>query len=158
MPRRQVAAPETVRKACDFESIDYEDAFEVYCVGSDTYTAEDWARDIFLEAPAAVRAFLNKAWSAAGLKSRSESFESMLKSRVANKSPNIFVLKTYSKLGMDVRVVVYVHESNVGLATFMRFDKFIGRWVWASMAPVHRRIAPYLLAHAIGRRGKSAVT
>lgn len=145
---RRVNAPEAARELCDLVTVNYEDVFEVMIRDAECLDAEDWAAKIFLGAPDALRAFLDRAWSAAGLKSRNESFEDMLISRVVKKKPNAVVLKTRSHLGMEVRVVVYVLESRIGLATFMQLENLTGRLVWSVMAPVHRKIAPYLLACA----------
>lgn len=154
MSARPVKIPEAVRVACGLESIHYEDAFEVRSQNASAHSAEAWAREILANAPPTTRALINNGWVAAGLKARAEPFEQSLMSRIIKSSSDAIVLAAQSKLGMRVRVVVYVLESSVGMATFVRLDTRMAHVAWGLMAPGHRWFAPRLLTHAADRARK----
>jgi hypothetical protein len=48
-------------------------------------------------------------------------------------------------------LVVLARDGRVSLATFLRYDRPLGRVVWPPLSAVHRRLAPGLLDTAVAR-------
>jgi hypothetical protein len=67
-------------------------------------------------------------------------------------TPKVVVLGTGSFL-LSARVVVLCTDSEVVHVTLVRYEHALGRVAWALAAPIHRRIAPYLLRRAGAQTG-----
>jgi hypothetical protein len=49
---------------------------------------------------------------------------------------------------LSTPLVVRVQGHYVVHATLVRYNRQVGRTLWAAAAPIHRRLIPYLLDHA----------
>lgn len=154
MSATAASIPAIARQQCTLEVVDYEDAFEVYIANARQNTAAQWMRAIFIDAPQAIRTFIDTAWCVMQLKSWNESFEQALSSRIISHSDDVCVIIAHSDLmGIRVCLVMYVLPSSVGIATFVQFEK---KWrsgiAWRMMAAPHRWFVPYLLTQAAARK------
>ncbi|WP_252395473.1 DUF2867 domain-containing protein [Streptantibioticus parmotrematis] len=132
----------------------YTSAFAVPVAAEDSRSPEQWARAVFEEAPAAVRWSMVTGWRLT-LRLRLGSAGSpdhVLGWHVAGPGPRTITLTAPSPL-ITARNVVVVDATRVTWVTLVRHDHPLARWVWATAAPVHHLLIPYLLGRAAnGRR------
>ena len=67
--------------------------------------------------------------------------------RIMSNTPSVVVFGVES-FTLTARLVVEVDASSVVHATFVRYDRRLGRVAWRVAAPIHRRIIPFLLQRA----------
>jgi hypothetical protein len=156
MPRRvrQVAVPPAARALSTLSHIDYEDAFLVETCFAQDRTSEQWARAMLEEAPTIMRRALPWAWSALGLRlgpTRSDRF--VLGWELRRSTPDVALLAARSRLGATAELLFERQQRTLLFATFVQKENYIARPVWAGVAPVHRQVVRYLLAHASRRIG-----
>lgn len=61
-------------------------------------------------------------------------------------TPDAILLEVGSVLG-TAHLVLRVDGARVRLTTFVQYEQRATRVVWPAIAPLHRRIIPYLLRH-----------
>lgn len=138
----------------DYVDADYVDAFEVEIAsGSAAGSAEWWARRMFEDAPAPVRALLWVGWRGVlGLRlGPGGSPGHVLGWAIADRRPGALVLSLGSRW-MSARLDVVVDSAVLRQTTRVRFLRAPGRWLWAAVAPIHRLIVPWVLTHAAAAR------
>jgi Protein of unknown function (DUF2867) len=150
---RAVALPPDTRALTTLEHIDYTDAFRLETALADERTAEEWARALLEEAPAATRTALRRGWFVLGVQLGSTGDERLVLGwPVRCNSPEYVLLAARSLLGMEAEVLVKREPSTLLVATLMHLRNPLARAVWTALAPKHRRV----LHHVVKQAGKRA--
>jgi hypothetical protein len=139
-----------VRDALD-ELADYTDFFEVEVTHPDDRTAEEWARSALEGMPTALRAlvlFAHRRLLRFGLGPLEEA-DHVLGWRVVSSEPDAVRLEAEGPLLRAVLVGRRTSPTSTALRTSLFFRRRrAARLTWTVVGPVHRRVAPYLLARA----------
>jgi hypothetical protein len=149
---RQVAVPPGARAVTTLAHIDYEDAFALETTAAQERTAEQWARAVLEDAPAAFRRTLRRTWFALGLQlgpARTEGF--VFGWEVRSTTADIALLAVRSRIGLRAELVFKREQHLLVLASFVQDQNRIARAATAAVAPVHRQAVRYLLTQA-GKR------
>jgi hypothetical protein len=145
------------------DHVDYTDGFRLETGLAQERTAEDWARALLEEAPAATRAKLRRGWFVLGVRLGStEDDRLVLGWTVRWSSPDNVLLAARSLLGFEAEVLVRRERTAVVVATLMQLKNPVARAVWAAFAPQHRRVLRHLLKEAArparAERGRQRIT
>jgi hypothetical protein len=147
-------APGMARDALD-EVADYRDRFQVEATGPDDRTAEEWARAALEGMPAALRAlvlFAHRRLLRFEL-GPLDAADHVLGWRIVSSEHDAVRLAAEGPL---IRAVLVGRRTGAGamvLRTFVHFRRGrLSRATWFVVGPVHRRVAPYLLARAARSR------
>jgi hypothetical protein len=151
---RPVAVPRAARALATLARLDYEDA-HVIQTGATTQdrTAEDWARTILEEAPAAVRGALRSGWFALGVQlGQAGPDRSVLGWEILSSTPDHALLGVRSRLGLRAELLLERRRRTILFATFLQLKNAAARGLWAGLAPVvHRPVVRAVLEHAAWR-------
>ena len=133
---------------------DYADAFEIRVTEPDARSAEQWARIALEQAPSPVRWVMLTAFRGLGLRLGPRSSpDHILGWRIVASQPDVIHLEAVSPLLRGVVVGRRVDPTCVVVTTFVFYKRpAVARVAWAVAGPMHRRIVPYLLAHAAAGR------
>ncbi len=148
---RRVDVDERLRAATYLVNPDYEAAYGVE-VTSPGRSPEQWARNVFEDAPLALRWSLVFGWkSVLGLRLGPQgSTDHILGWAVQTTSEDSITLAARSAL-LTARKVVRLDDHHLVVATSVRFERR-GAWLtWAAVLPVHHRLEPFLLMSAASR-------
>lgn len=149
---RQIAVPPDARAVTTLTRIAYQDAFALETTAADDLTAEQWARAVLEDAPAAFRQTLRRGWVVLGLQlgpSRTEGF--VFGWELLSATPDAALLAVRSRIGLRAELVFTREENRLVFSSFVQPQNPIARAATAAAAPVHRRAVRYLLTQA-GRR------
>jgi hypothetical protein len=130
--------------------VDYADAFEVRTPQSDGRTAEEWARCGLEEAPQALQLLVYGAQRYV-LRLRLAplaSADHVFGWRILTSRPEVVGLEARSPVLRGLIVGRRVDATCVTLTTYVAYERPVARVLWAVVAPLHRMVAPYLLARA----------
>jgi len=130
---------------------DYADAFEIRVPEPDGRTAEQWVRRGLEGAPPALRLLIRVVHRVVlGFRlGPHPSPDHVLGWRIGTSEPDVVRLEAASWLVRAVIVGRRVDPHTTRLTTFLFYERPIAaRVVWTVVGPVHRRVAPYLLARA----------
>jgi hypothetical protein len=144
---RQIPVPDDLRELSTLPRIDYADAFLVDTCAHPERTAEQWARVVLEEAPAAKRAQLLSGWVALGLKV-GEPDSSILEWGVRTSTPNTLLLGRDSRTGMPGELVFTLRDEGLLFGTFVHHRTPATRPVWAAVVRTHVRTVLGLLERA----------
>jgi phenylpyruvate tautomerase PptA (4-oxalocrotonate tautomerase family) len=154
---RAVALPPDARALTTLDQVDYTDAFRVETGPAEERTAEECARALLEEAPAATRKMLRRGWFALGVRLGSTEDERLVLGwPVRLNSPDYVLLAARSLLGMEAEVLVKREQSTLLVATLMHLRNPLARAVWTAFAPKHRRVLNHLLKEAGTRARRDA--
>ena len=128
---------------------DYTSSFAVDVPHAHANTPEHWARTTLEGAPRALRWFVLLGWrvvlrlrlaprGAAG---------SIMGWRISATTPDTITLEVGSSL-VTAHKLLTVEESRVVMTTYVRYERTLGRVLWAVIVPIHHRIEPLLLTLA----------
>jgi Protein of unknown function (DUF2867) len=128
---------------------DYSDAFAVRTEITDTRTPEEWSRAVFEDAPRPVRWFLLVGWRAAlGFRlGPRPSPDHVLGWWIVTATPGAIRLELRSAL-MTGHLVLRLDHPHAVITTVVLYRHRAARALWATVAPIHRQVVPYLLRHA----------
>ncbi|MCA0145496.1 hypothetical protein [Blastococcus sp. LR1] len=129
---------------------DYADAFRAVVARPDDRTPEEWVRAGFEQAPWIVRRVIRFAQGRL-LRFRLAPLDEpghVLGWRVVTSTPEVVRLEARSPLLGGVLVARRTDAHAVVLTTALRFSRPAARPVWRLVGPVHRALAPRLLARA----------
>jgi hypothetical protein len=146
-PVRQIPVPDDVRELSTLPRVDYADAFLVDTGAHPERTAEQWAKAVLEEAPAAKQAQLLSGWLALGLKV-GEPGPSILEWAVRSCTPNTLLLGRDSRTGMPGELVFMLREEGLLFGTFVHHRTPATRAVWAAVVRTHVRTVLGLLQRA----------
>ena len=140
--------PGMLRDAVD-EVADYSDCFEIELTVPDDRSAEQWARAALEGMPAALRAVVLVAHRHV-LRFRLgplDAADHVLGWRVITSEQDVVRLEADGPLVRGVLVGRRTSPTTTVLRTFVFFRRGrASRMTWTVVGPVHRRVAPYLLA------------
>lgn len=143
---RQVAPPLEARALSTLAHIDYSDAFLVESGWAQDWSAEQWARAVLEEAPAAIRMKLLLGWSTIGLKPAARG--SLLGWEIRVNTPDFVLLGRDSLIGMPGELLFKREPKGLLFATFVHHGNPGARRVWAAVEPTHVRVVRHLLEQA----------
>ncbi|WP_373430192.1 DUF2867 domain-containing protein [Streptomyces sp. V1I1] len=124
--------------------IDYVDLF-ILETGLDA-TPEQWARAMFGDVPSAAEKLIWRGFLGLRL-SPGRSPHTVAGWRIAARGDSWIRLETASGF-LSCNLVVHTAEGQVSLATYLHYDKSLGRLIWHPLSAIHRRLAPGLLHEA----------
>ena len=136
---------------------DYADAFEVAISGRDDRTAEQWIRSGLEGAPRWMRRVIVVVHRhVLGFRlGPLDGPDHVLGWRIVTSEPDVVRLEASSDLLSGVLIGRRADASCTRLTTLLFFGRPAARLVWAVVGPLHRRIAPYLLARAAAGAGRA---
>lgn len=109
-------------------------------------TAEQWARALLEDAPAATRTMLSSGWASLGLEhGRAGSDRSVLGWEIRRSTEDVVLLGAESRLGMPAELLVERRRDGLLFATFVEHGNPVARAIWAGVEPVHVPIVRRLL-------------
>lgn len=146
----RVDVADGVRAANTLADPDYASAFQVSTI--DDRSPEQWARRIFEDAPRLLRWFIVVGWKVAlGLQlGPRASPDHVLGWKITTATPDGITLEVRSRL-VTAAKVLQVESGRVTATTFVQYERWPGRIIWAVIAPVHHRTEPLLLTLAARR-------
>ncbi|WP_328609601.1 nitroreductase/quinone reductase family protein [Amycolatopsis sp. NBC_00345] len=124
---------------------DFTSTVDIARPDGDERTAEQWARAVWEDAPAPVRAFLRAGWAYLGLRVRRAPGR-VFGWTVVESTPETVVLEAPSSL-MAARNVVHVDGARVRWTTTVSYRRPVARLLWAVATPFHERLIPSRLRH-----------
>lgn len=157
--------PEHLRALHALTRLDYADAFTL---GTDAApvdepgqlpagaTAEQWARAMFGDVPDLAERFIWHGLLRLRL-SPGRSPRTVAGWRIAARGEDWIRLEATSWF-LAGNLVVRAAGGTVSLGTFLRYDRWPGRVVWGTLAPVHRRLSPGLFHDALATLRTSPTT
>lgn len=141
--------PEHLRALSPLTRLDYADAFTLATDPGPARaeaTPEQWARAMFGDVPDLAERFIWRGLLRLRL-SRGRSPDTVAGWRIAERGEQWIRLEAASWF-LTGHLVVRAADGQVTLGTFLRYDRRLGRTVWGTLAPVHRRLSPGLLRDA----------
>ncbi|MCZ2859351.1 hypothetical protein [Blastococcus sp. VKM Ac-2987] len=139
--------PAAVLALSSFPAIDYADLF---ALTTDLQaTPEEWARAMFGDVPDLAQQFIWHVLLRLQLHG-GRSPDTVAGWRIGDRDDDWIRLEAGSPL-LTGNLVVRAAEGRVSLATFVRYDRPVGRGVWLLLSAVHRRLVPRVLREAEGR-------
>lgn len=136
--------PGNVRSLSSLSRIDYVDRFSLHT--DIVATPERWARAMFGDVPTAAERLIWRRLL--GLRLHEErSPDTVAGWQIADRGEDWIRLEAASWF-LTGNLVVRAGGGWVSLATFLRFDRPLGRVVWPPLSAVHRRLSPGLLTDA----------
>lgn len=136
--------PEHVRALSSLPDAGYADLFTL---STDVdATPEQWARAMFGDVPSAVEQLIWRGLLGMRL-SRGRSPDTIAGWQIAERGEDWVRLEAGSWF-LTGNLVVRATKDGMSLATFVRYDRTLGRLVWPPLSAVHRRLAPGLLRDA----------
>ncbi|MFI5714676.1 hypothetical protein [Nocardia sp. NPDC051750] len=137
---------ESTRAHCPMTEYDYADQFTLVTDAAEAWNPEEWACAA-LDSVAGLQGQL--IWRGLlGLRLARRSAPGQVAGwRIADRGDTWITLAARSWM-LTGNLVVELGEGSVSLATFVRYERSIGKRVWAFAARGHRRFAPGLLPDA----------
>ena len=144
----RAAVPKEISSLLEFRP-DYGDTFTAPTSDAATRSAEQWSRAALDEANPIGR-FL--AWQTVlGLRLESRPSPELVAGwRIAGRTDRWIKLEAVSWF-MTANMLFTVDEEEVSFATFVRYDRAIGPFIWGPISKIHRRLAPDVLRGAVKR-------
>jgi hypothetical protein len=143
----QIPVPPEARERSTLDQIDYADAFVVETTGD--HTAEEWARAVLEDAPAATRASLKSGWTSLGLKLDHRNSEpNVLGWRIRRNTEDHLLLEAGGWLGLSGELLFERRDGELHFSTFVRQRHVAARGLWAAIEPTHVRVVRGLLEDA----------
>jgi hypothetical protein len=139
--------PACVRALSSLPDADYADMFTLSTAAD--ATPEQWARAMFGDVPDAGERFIWRGLLGLRL-SRGRSPETVAGWRIADRGENSVRLEAGSWF-LTGNLVVRAADGRVSLATFVRYDRILGRLVWPPLSAIHRRLTPGVLRDAAAK-------
>ena len=133
------------------ERYDYADAFAIEARRLDTRSAEDLVRFALEQSPRALvstilfvhRHFLRFRQGPAS------SPDHILGWKIVRREPDVVILEAVSPLLRGLIVARKVEPARVVVTTYVSYARPLGGIVMKIVAPLHRRVAPYLLERGV---------
>jgi hypothetical protein len=133
-------------------SPDYASAFAADFPNADATSPEQWARITLEGAPRALRWFVLFGWKAV-LRLRVEppgAPGTVCGWRIRAITANAITLEVDSSL-VVAHKVLEVSQDRLTFTTYVRYERTLGRILWAVIAPIHHLVEPLLLTMATSR-------
>jgi len=139
--------PRQIRALAGIEAADYAD---VFTINTDVQaTPERWARTMFGDTAGPLAIALWRGLLGLRLV-RTASSDTIAGWRVAERGGEWIRLQTGSR-NLTASLVIRAADAQMSLATFVRYDRRAGAWVWIRLSAVHRKLAPGLLRATVDK-------
>ena len=150
---RQIAVPAEARQVSTLARIDYEDAHQLETQRAGELTAEQWARAILQDAPAAVRNVLRSGWASLGIQlGETNDPDLVLGWELRRNDPDRALLAASgARLGLIGEVLLLRWQDALVVATFIEFANPVARAVWVGVGPGHRQVVRRVLDQGVHR-------
>jgi hypothetical protein len=147
---QESTVPESVRALGSLPRIDYADLFTLSTKAE--ATPERWARAMFGNVPSPAERVI---WCGLlGLRlARGRSPATVGGWRIGGRGADWIRLEAASG-ALNCNLVVQTGGGRVSLATFLHYERWLGRAVWAPLSAVHRRLVPGVLRNAATRAAR----
>jgi hypothetical protein len=139
--------PESVRALSSLPDIDYADQFAL-STDADA-TPEQWARAMFGNVPSVAELLIWRGLLGLRL-SRGRSPATVGGWQIGGRGDDWIRLEAASWF-LTGNLLVHTAAGRVSLATFLHYDRRLGRRVWPPLSAIHRRLVPGLLRDAAAR-------
>jgi hypothetical protein len=145
--------PESVRALGSLTAIDYADLFTLRTL---TETSpERWARAMFGNVPSPAERLIWRGLLGLRL-APGRSAATVGGWRIGGRGADWIRLEVASAL-LTCNLVVKAADGQVSLATFLHYDRRLGRLLWPPLSALHRRLAPGVLRGAAARVSRRQV-
>lgn len=141
--------PPSFHALTSLPDFDYVDVFTVRVGANADATAERWARAMFGDVPGLAARFIWRGLLGLRL-TRGRSPDTVAGWRVTGRGEDWIRLAADSWF-LSGNLVVRTTGGRISLATFIRYERPVGRLVWPPLSAVHRRLVPGLLRDAAKR-------
>ncbi|GAA1487929.1 hypothetical protein [Brachybacterium sacelli] len=131
---------------CGLARIDYVDHFVLTTATGTRATSESWARAMFGDVPDRGERLIWQGLLQLRLRP-GPSPSTVAGWHIARREKQWIRLET-SSWAVRAELVIHVTEHSVSLTTFLQYVRFVGRLVWTTLSPVHRRLTPGILRKA----------
>src|SRR5580698_10109983 len=139
--------PESVRVLGSLPEVDYADLFTL---STDTGAApEQWARAMFGDVPGLAELLIWRGLLGLRL-GRGRSLATVAGWQIGGRGQDWIRLEAGSWF-LTCNLLVQTAEGRVSLATFLHYNRCLGRMVWPPLSVIHRRVVPGLLRDAATR-------
>jgi hypothetical protein len=135
---------------------DYADAFEVALNAGDSRSAEQVVRDGLEHAPSRLQSVILIVHRRV-LRLRlgpGSSPNHIVAWRIMESEPHMIRLEATGPLIAGALVARRIGSGTARLTTFVTYQRPLARIVWPMVAPLHRRVAPYLMERAAVNRAE----
>ncbi|MFD0360486.1 hypothetical protein ACFQZZ_03370 [Nocardia sp. GCM10030253] len=148
---QQHEVPEAVRALSTIADPDYVDLFTLVTSDASSWSPEQWARAAFEDVAGLAGQFIWRALLGLRLERRPSHVAGWT---IVDRGDNWLTLEARSWM-LTGNLVIQVEREHLSLATFLRYDKPMGKRVWATLSAKHRKVAPGLLrdAHRVRQAG-----
>ncbi|WP_435839077.1 DUF2867 domain-containing protein [Streptodolium elevatio] len=145
--RRSV--PPSLQALTSLPDFDYVDVFTIDTGANADATPERWARAMFGDVPSLAERFIWRGLLGLRL-TRGRSADTVAGWRVTGRGEDWIRLAAASWF-LSGNLVVRTTGGRTSLATFLRYERPVGRLAWRPLSAVHRRLVPGLLRDAAER-------
>jgi len=139
--------PECVRALGSLPGIDYADLFTLRTKAE--ATPERWARAMFGSVPSPAERLIWRGLLGLRL-ARGRSPATVGGWRIGGRGADWIRLEAASS-ALSCNLVVQTGDGRVSLATFLHYDRRLGRTLWSPLSAIHRRLVPGVLRGAATR-------
>jgi hypothetical protein len=139
--------PDSLRALSSLPDIDYADLFTLSTEA--VATPEQWARAMFGDVPSPGERFIWRGLLGLRL-SHGRSPDTVAGWRISGRGDGWIRLETASWF-LAANLLVQVSGGRVSLATFLHYDRLLGRLVWPPLSAVHRRLVPRMFGVAVAK-------
>ena len=129
---------------------DYADSFEIRLRDPDSHPAEQWARVSLEQAAPVVRRIIQfvHAHVARFQLGPPADPDYVLGWQIVTSVPDVLHIETSGPLARAEIIARSVSPTRKTASTFLFYERPLTQFLWFAIGPLHRRIAPYLLARA----------
>jgi hypothetical protein len=139
--------PGSVRALSSLPDPDYADLFTLSTDAE--ATPEQWARAMFGDVPSAAELLIWRGLLGLRL-ARGRSPDTVAGWQIGGRGADWIRLEAASAF-LTGNLLVQTADGRVSLATFLRYDRCLGRGLWPPLSAVHRRLVPGVLRDAVPR-------
>jgi hypothetical protein len=147
IPVRRRSVSDAVRVLSNMAPQDYVDFFTATAPTTLSASPDYWARAVIEDAGGLGGQFIWRILLGLRLDS-SRASDQVGGWRIAERSRSFIRLEAASSF-LTVHIIIAVEGEDLSMATFLRYDRPLGSFVWSVLSAVHRKLMPRLLRSAI---------
>jgi hypothetical protein len=147
---QESTVPESVRALGSLTGIDYADLFTLHTRAE--ATPERWARAMFGNVPSPAERVIWRGLLGLRL-ARGRSPATVGGWRIGGRGADWIRLEAASG-ALSCNLVVQTGDGRVSLATFLHYERRLGRALWPPLSAIHRRLVPGVLRSAAARAAR----
>jgi hypothetical protein len=142
------AVPEVVRSRATLADPHYVDLFTLATPRATDWSAEDWARAIFEQAPLA-RHNARLLWRLLGLRLGPRHSPDHVQGWIIAGRGDDWLRAETASWYMTAQAVCLVEKGQVSISLALRYDHLVARPVWSIVCGPHQRAVPIMLRQAV---------